>query len=533
MLASRLHWRLLVGTIVLLMAALLIAPRWFPAPQLVENRVLAPAPARPQALAEFGAFRKAADAYVADNFPGRPHMIGALNRLRMMVGVSGSERVIVGRDGWLYFDDGSHLGAVRNAPPMSPPAIGDWLSFLAGATEAYKAHGAGFVVVVPPMKEVIYPQHAPSWYAGPSPYRPARMLPALAKAAGAGEVLYLQDAVQAATRRGEKTYSRHDTHWTSYGAYAGYAALMTRLQAMGLVDEGPLPVSAFTKDFGDPAAGPRDLALMLGVSSFVDVDFPTFANPAFMAPVKLTYLTDKHDWTAPLVLDTGAVGKPVLMMRRDSFSTALAPFLYPHFSRLVLTHTQERDWPQDLIDRYRPDLVILQVIEAGLPVAASAAPPPSVEAAARIEAVVRNLPAAASAHAARLAEPRPRELKTMQRARVTDRCNIEVASLARALGGQSVLTVGGWIFDFENAARSPRGLLRLQGPGVDLLTPIKTDDPRPDVGAHFNRPDAANSGFTGEFLALRSPPGEYSLTVYSQTTKDWIACPGRERLTLK
>ena len=38
--------------------------------------MLAAAPAWPQRLADLAAFRKAADAYVADHFPSRPHLIG-------------------------------------------------------------------------------------------------------------------------------------------------------------------------------------------------------------------------------------------------------------------------------------------------------------------------------------------------------------------------------------------------------------------------------------------------------------------------
>ena len=90
MLASRTHWRLLVGTILILIAAAWIAPRFVDAPDIQENRVLAARPDWPGGWGDFKAFRKGADAYVADNFPVRPHLIGLLNRLRMLMGISGS-----------------------------------------------------------------------------------------------------------------------------------------------------------------------------------------------------------------------------------------------------------------------------------------------------------------------------------------------------------------------------------------------------------------------------------------------------------
>jgi hypothetical protein len=112
-LASRFHWRLLTLTIVVLVAAAWLAPRFVRPPDIQENRVLATKPDWPSHLSDLDAFRKAVDAYVADHFPARPHLIGGLNRLRMMAGVSGSRRVIIGRDGWLFFDDDTHLGAAR------------------------------------------------------------------------------------------------------------------------------------------------------------------------------------------------------------------------------------------------------------------------------------------------------------------------------------------------------------------------------------------------------------------------------------
>ena len=85
------------------------------------------------------------------------------------------------------------------------------------------------------------------------------------------------------------------------------------------------------------------------------------------------------------MIDTGEVGKPVLLMTRDSFSNEIQSLLYPHFSRLILAHNQDGFWRQDLIDRFKPDIVILEVIEPGLRVGMGDGPAPSPEATARID----------------------------------------------------------------------------------------------------------------------------------------------------
>jgi hypothetical protein len=383
------HWRRLFAGCVLVLGAAIALPRFVKPPYLDENRKLAEAPSWPQDLGGLEGFRKGADAYVADHFAPRAHLIGLLNLLRYRLGVSGSARVIVGRDGWLYYDNGSHMAAADGAARMSPADTRAWLAGLAGRTEALRAQGAAYLVLVPPDKEEVYPEHAPAWFRL-DPDRDAMRLSRLAAASGAGEVLYLAPVMARPARWGLKLYDRYDTHWTGLGAYQGYVALMTRLEAMGAVKEGPRPLEAF-RELATPRTGdPRNLALMLGVASFVRPDFPQFDDPPAERHVQTTRLTGSRDWTEPQVLDTGAGGKPVLLMTRDSFSTALLPFLYGHFSRIVLAHNQDGPWRQDLIDRFKPDVVVSEVLASGVAFEEAGGPAASPEALARIDAALRR-----------------------------------------------------------------------------------------------------------------------------------------------
>ena len=518
------------------MAAAWLTPLVAKAPDIQENRVLAAKPAWPKRPQDIAVFRKAADVYVADRFPVRPHLIGLLNRARMLVGVSGSNRVIVGRDGWLFFDDDSHLGAARGAPPLEGPQVRAWLSTLAGRDEAVRAAGATYLVITPPAKETIYPQHGPGWYAGPNPDRATIVLPKLAREARAGEVLYLYPQVAAAARAGQKTFSLHDTHWSGYGAYAGYVGLMDRLHALGLT-EGPRPLSDFTRVELKGVGRPRDLALMLGVSSFVDLDYPNFEDPAARRKIQtITYLGPRRDWTAPQVIDTGEVGKPVLLMTRDSFSNEMLAYLLSHFSRIILTHNQDGFWRPDLIARFKPDIVVLEVIEAGLRVAVGDGPAPSAVALARIDHVLGAVspPSAAAKPQGptmpSLAPSPARLAAAFATARPTPNCNLETATLIPGVGGEATVSVSGWISELAPGITSPEGYLRLRGPGADLAAPILVNGARPDVAAFFKVPTGAESGFLGTYLVKKLPPGAYTPSVYRRAPGGWIACAGRQSL---
>ena len=369
----RAHWGRLIGATVAVLAAAFVAPRLIPPPDLAENRRLAEAPAWPDSVAGLNAYRHAVDAYVADRFPSRALLIGGLNRLRLALGVSGSDRVIVGRDGWLFHDDGTHLGASRGDPPLTDAQARAWLAGLAGRREALAAQGKAYLVLSPPMKASLYPWEAPGWFRL-DPNRPAVTLSRLARASGAGQVLYLNGAMAQQAAWGLKTYSPHDTHWTGLGAYLGYAAFMRALQAQGLTD-GPRPLETFTETRRGEINKPRDLALMLGVAGFVDIDYPEITDPDGEAAVQVTFLDPaRRDWTGLRVIDTGLADKPVLLMTVDSFSNALLPFLFGHFSRIVTVHGDQGLWRPDLIARFNPDIVVTEIVEGGLTAAMEAGP---------------------------------------------------------------------------------------------------------------------------------------------------------------
>ncbi len=516
----------LIATILILMAAAFLLRTVMKPPQLQEGRVLAGAPA--WSGAKLDDLRRQTDAWVADRFPARPYLIGWLNYARLKVGDSGSDRVLAGREGWLFYNDGSRLGPARGRPPLTDADAAEWLRGLSGRIEALQADGIAYLVVVPPAKETIYPQFGPAWYAGPSPQRTSLSLAALAARTAPGHVVHLRDPVMAVAASGTEAFSRHDTHWTGDGAYAGYAAIMDRLRALG-VDQPTRPLSDFQPEVNG-VNPPRDLALMLGVASFVPIHYRGYVDPA-AAGYRTTWLSEKHVWTAPQVVDTGLAGKPTLLLTRDSFSNALTPFLLGHFSRVVLTHIDDGFWRQDLIDRFHPDVVMLEVQEHGLGFAMRGAPAISEAAEARIEQVLPRVPThgplAPSAPSLGRFMPMAASpaFAGLDAAATVPGCNVDQA-LIDAQG----LALAGWISDLSVKASPIDGAARLTGPAGDFVQPLEIDLDRPDVVAAFKRPVFQPSGVFTTLNLKGLPPGAYDVRIYRRTATGWIGCAGPKGL---
>ncbi|CAN5678784.1 hypothetical protein BH10PSE5_BH10PSE5_20260 [soil metagenome] len=516
----------LIATILMLMAAAFVLPHLAPPPDLREGRVLA---AKPSASAGLTEFRRQTDAWVADRFPARPYLIGWLNVARLGIGDSGSERVLAGRGGWLFYNDGSRLGPARGVPTADDAQSAEWLRGLSARVEALADQGVPYLVISPPAKETIYPQYAPAWFPGPSDQRRGWKLAGLAEQVEPGHVIHLRDPVAAATTAGVVTFSRHDTHWTGDGAYAGYVAVMDRLRALG-VDQPTRPLSAFRPVTSGPKQ-PRDLAQMLGVASFVPIAYRGYVDPA-AETWRTTWLSDRHDWTGPQVVDTGQVGKPVLLLTRDSFSNALLPFLMGHFSRVILTHIDDGPWRIDLIARFKPDVVMLEVQEHGLGDLMHPAPAVSQTAEARIERVLPHAPthgplAPSAPSRGRFVPARavPRALAGLDGSVPIPTCAVDQAVMdARGL------VITGWISDLSPEPRPTQGAVRLTSAAGDFVQPLEMDQDRPDVAAFFKRTLAQPLGFTRTLNVTGLPPGTYSLRVYRRTVTGWIGCLGPNAL---
>ena len=72
----------------------------------------------------------------------------------------------------------------------------------------------------------------------------------------------------------------------------------------------------------------------------------------------------------PFASEIADLTKPRAVVLGDSFMIGLRPFLAEHFQRIVFLTTQE--FPTDVIEKERPDLVIEETLERSL----SRVPPP-------------------------------------------------------------------------------------------------------------------------------------------------------------
>ena len=324
----------------------------FPERQVTENRRLAAMPAWPASLRDIRSFPRAIDAFVKDHFPARTRLIGRLNWLRYLVGDSGIGRVIVGKQGWLYYDNGTHLGMVGALPRKGE--IDRWTAQIDQWTRAVAKGGGHFYLLIPPDKERVYPEYAPSWHV-PLPNPPAEQLTRAAETRGLENVLYLLPEMLRVKSESPPAYGPYDTHWTGHAAHAAYLALAEHLRTT----DSPIaawPLARYTRSYKTR----DDLQLMLGIQGWITAaPFPMLHHHETATRMKTTPLTA----TSRFMDNPGNADGPVILFTGDSFNVALLPVLQPHFRRIIFAHHNDGIFRSDLIDRFAPDVVVLEVVE--------------------------------------------------------------------------------------------------------------------------------------------------------------------------
>ncbi len=350
-------------------AAIIFAPHVFgffkvTPPGLSENRPLADWPKHPKSLTQIREATRGLEGYIQDHFPPRAHLISILNYLRYRLGYSTLRRVVVGQDGWLFYDGGNNINHYLGNQKLHPIEVNAWVNGFKQRADWLEKRNSKFYMLVAPQKPSVYPDKLPKWINSGRSTEVDEVLSA-ARSQGIDQIVYPRSSL-VTHKSVYPVYSPFDTHWNGIGAYVAYRDLMNRI-ATDSPEMRPLPLSSFVPSEPKGWQVPRDLALMLGIADHIDQPWVTYVTWPQHDEARTIFLQSKRkDWTAPQIMETDAENERTLLLIRDSFATDLIPFLKPHFRRIISVHIGDGFFRQDLVNQFKPDTVILEILETGI-----------------------------------------------------------------------------------------------------------------------------------------------------------------------
>jgi hypothetical protein len=165
-------------------------------------------------------------------------------------------------------------------------------------------------------------------------------------------VLDLRPALEEA-KRAERVYHVTDTHWNDRGAFAAYRAIVA---ALGPGSAGPpLPRAACAaRSVTTPG---WDLARILGLANTMSEENLTLVpRAARLARIVEPAQPNAYYEDARIVSVHPDVRLPRAVVFRDSFGSALVPFLSQQFSRTLFLWQANMD--PAVVDAERPQVVI-------------------------------------------------------------------------------------------------------------------------------------------------------------------------------
>jgi hypothetical protein len=295
--------------------------------------------------------------WLKDHIAWRDELVTIRSRILKGIQTSSDNQVIIGSDGWLYFQetvlDYTGEGTFTENQLYRLNAV------ICEMDDALSKEGIPLIVAIAPNKSTIYPDYMPSNYPRRSYPGNAERLQAMQATHYVNLTVLLKDKA----RQERLLYHRTDTHWNNYGARLGAHALLsaiadaakTSVSLPDLAEEGTVRHD-WTGDLNlmiYPANTPKD-----------DQYYYSDTEPVYTAKGRMRSLEDLN------ITTTGGKTGLNLLVLRDSFSNALIPYLSNAFSNVQY----KRQMPLPLLDINNVDAVVLEIVERRLPELLSGAP---------------------------------------------------------------------------------------------------------------------------------------------------------------
>ena len=317
--------------------------------RLAENRP----PAPPPELFRDGSLNFSvpgeAEEYFKDRFGGRTQMIDAYSRLvGGLFGVSANDRVVMGRDGWLFFAE--TMGDYDGSSALDDDELDFLVSYLLGLSRMADERGQVFLIAVAPNKNTIYGEFMHARYR--RDYR-ASNLDRLLMVEG----LDIIDLSSSLLGVDELVYYKTDSHWNGLGSRIAAHEIMLAIEEKTGVKAG---IDLAEGVAFDTIYITGDLGRMLFPAS------PPQESDRFYDDSKQGYSTvGRYRGLDDMNITTESGGAHLrVAMYRDSFADALIPYLSNAYSNVF--YTRQSPPPMDNPAFLEADVIIFQMAERRL-----------------------------------------------------------------------------------------------------------------------------------------------------------------------
>jgi hypothetical protein len=288
------------------------------------------------------------DDFFTDQFSYRTALITAYNEIiSQLFSQSGNEKVIVGKDGFLFFEE--TLDDYLKINTLSEYDLMRLNEVLRIQQKHLERQGIDSYFMVVPNKATIYPQYMPSSI---QPIGQASNLERIRNMDLPMSFIDLKEPLVKQSFDSQKLlYHRQDSHWNNVGAAIGYTAMMNALNTvpLPLLDQQPIKKIDWQ----------GDLTRMLYPSR------PTSDEQYYYPlPGQFTFLRAIRTLEDLQIESINSSKTNNLIMFRDSFANALIPYISESFAQVSYSRIFPYDYTK--IEPNQAQTLVIQIAERNL-----------------------------------------------------------------------------------------------------------------------------------------------------------------------
>ena len=326
-----------------------------------ENRVLASRPSISDAIHRPIVFIREFDDWFTDNIGFRKRMIELrknIDRIDRPTQYSDGVNIyLIGQQGHIYFasEGGRLISKFQGNQYLTDEQLIGLADRLNGIGQFLDERDTPFLFVICPDKESVYPEYYPrSIHRGPDPIQLEIITEYLRDNSNVN--LYNSRQILMSEKDNFLVYNRAEgdiTHYNAIGGFIEYEEMMRHFSAY-FPEMTPFTIddTNIVYDEDDiPSVSLKEgsSSHLLGSEFFAGLDLIDAFNES-------NYVFENKDPDLPTILIMG-----------DSYTDLFTPFVSQHFGKTIIVHYLNIGRFRELVDLYKPDMVVIQVAERELP----------------------------------------------------------------------------------------------------------------------------------------------------------------------
>lgn len=299
-----------------------------PISELFEKRIAKPLPPTPKNTAELTQYPKKFEAFYNDNYGFRKTLISLNSAISDKIfNESPDERAVIGKNGWLYFDNKKSLLDAVGKATISDVLVNRGVEAFAKNWQDMKRKNIKYLLIIAADKSTIYPEFLPDYLNYQEPHRIDIFLKALKSRYPDFPLLDLRPMIKnAKNNHKSKLYYQTDTHWNMLGAHIAYQEIMKTLFIK------PHPISDY--DITNTISFYGDIAQIINsnIHESEIIFEPKFPKTHQKIAIKPTSLQNFNK--VQLFINQNK-NLPTLFVYKDSFFGNLINLMPTHFSKSI------------------------------------------------------------------------------------------------------------------------------------------------------------------------------------------------------